>query len=142
MGLGDALHARYRCGLLFDGRSGGAQGWIPGRPRSWYAYWRRSSGEQMIKAAPTGTYCDDCKAEYGNFDTKTRTWSFGEKCVPIATIITVSITIRAKGAQRAYCRYHKTQAETWPDGKGGFIHWSLEDQMKAARDAEAMVLNV
>lgn len=96
----------------------------------------------MIKTAPTGTYCTDCKAEFGNFDTKTQTWSFSDKCVPIATIITVSVTIRSKGATRAYCRYHKVQAETWPDGKGGFITWPLEEQLKAAREAEAMVLNV
>ena len=96
----------------------------------------------MIKTAPTGTFCNDCKAEFGNFDTKTQTWSFSDKCVPIATIITISITIRSKGATRAYCRYHKVQAETWPDGKGGFITWPLEEQLKAAREAEAMVLNV
>ena len=96
----------------------------------------------MIKAAPTGTYCTDCKAEFGNFDTKTQTWSFSEKCVPIATISTVSVTITSKGATRAYCNYHKRQAETWPDGKGGFIHWSLADQMQAAVEAEMQVLNV
>ena len=96
----------------------------------------------MIKAAHTGTYCTDCKAEFGNFDTKTQTWSFSEKCVPIATIITVSVTIKSKGATRAYCNYHKRQAETWPDGKGGFIHWSLADQMQAAVEAEMQVLNV
>lgn len=96
----------------------------------------------MIKTAPTGTYCNDCKAEFGNFDTKTQTWSFSNKCVPIATIITVSVTVRSKGATRAYCRYHKVQAETWPDGKGGFITWPLEEQLKAAREAEAMVLHV
>jgi hypothetical protein len=96
----------------------------------------------MIKAAPTGTYCTDCKSEFGNFDTKTQTWSFSEKCVPIATIITVSVTIKSKGATRAYCYYHKRQAETWPDGKGGFIHWSLADQMQAAVEAEKQVLNV
>jgi hypothetical protein len=94
----------------------------------------------MIKTAPTGTYCNDCKAEFGNFDTKTQTWTFSDKCVPIATIITVSITIRSKGATRAYCNYHKRQAETWPDGKGGFIHWPLADQLQAARDAESQVL--
>ena len=96
----------------------------------------------MIKTAPTGTYCTDCKAEFGHFDTKTQTWIFSEKCVPIATIITVSVTIKSKGATRAYCNYHKRQAETWPDGKGGFIHWSLADQMQAAVEAEKQVLNV
>ena len=96
----------------------------------------------MIKAAPTGTYCTDCKSEFGNFDTKTQTWQFSEKCVPIATIITVSVTIKSKGATRAYCNYHKRQAETWPNGKGGFIHWSLADQMQAAVEAEMQVLNV
>ena len=96
----------------------------------------------MIQAAPTGTYCTDCKSEFGNFDTKTQTWRFSEKCVPIATIITVSVTIKSKGATRAYCNYHKRQAETWPDGKGGFIHWSLADQMQAAVEAEMQVLNV
>jgi hypothetical protein len=96
----------------------------------------------MIKAAPTGTYCTDCKSEFGNFDTKTQTWRFSDKCVPIATIITVSVTIKSKGATRAYCNYHKLQAETWPDGKGGFIHWSLADQMQAAVEAEKQVLNV
>ena len=96
----------------------------------------------MIKTAPTGTYCTDCKAEFGHFDTKTQTWIFSEKCVPIATIITVSVTIKSKGATRAYCNYHKRQAETWPDGKGGFIHWSLPDQMQAAVEAEKQVLNV
>ena len=96
----------------------------------------------MIKAAPTGTYCTDCKSEFGNFDTKTQTWRFSEKCVPIATIITVSVTIKSKGATRAYCNYHKRQAETWPDGRGGFIHWSLADQMQAAVEAEMQVLNV
>jgi hypothetical protein len=96
----------------------------------------------MIKAAPTGTYCTDCKSEFGNFYTKTQTWRFSEKCVPIATIITVSVTIKSKGATRAYCNYHKRQAETWPDGKGGFIHWSLADQMQAAVEAEMQVLNV
>ena len=94
----------------------------------------------MITAAPLGTYCNECKAEFGRFDTRTQTWSFGEKCVPIATIITISTTIRSKGATRAYCNYHRRLAETWPDGKGGFIHWSLEDQMQAAREAEAKVL--
>ena len=94
----------------------------------------------MITAAPLGTYCNECKAEFGRFDTRTQTWSFGDKCVPIATIITVSTTIRSKGATRAYCNYHRRLAETWPDGKGGFIHWSLEDQMQAAREAEAKVL--
>ena len=96
----------------------------------------------MIKTASTGTYCTDCKSEFGNFDTKTQTWRFSEKCVPIATIITVSVTIKSKGATRAYCNYHKRQAETWPDGKGGFIHWSLADQMQAAVEAEMQVLNV
>ena len=96
----------------------------------------------MIKTAPTGTYCTDCKSEFGNFDTKTQTWRFSEKCVPIATIITVSVTIKSKGATRAYCNYHKRQAETWPDGRGGFIHWSLADQMQAAVEAEMQVLNV
>ncbi len=96
----------------------------------------------MIKTAPTGTYCTDCKLEFGNFDTKTQTWRFSEKCVPIATIITVSVTIKSKGATRAYCNYHKRQAETWPDGKGGFIHWSLADQIQAAVEAEMQVLNV
>ena len=94
----------------------------------------------MITAAPTGTYCNDCKAQFGNFDTKTQSWTFSEKCVPIATIITVSVTIRSKGATRAYCNYHKRQAETWQDGKGGFIHWSLEDQLAAAMEAELKVL--
>jgi hypothetical protein len=96
----------------------------------------------MIKAAPTGTYCTDCKSEFGNFDTKTQTWSFSDKCVPIATIITVSVTIKSKGATRAYCHYHKRQAETWPDGKGGYITWPLADQMQAAVEAEKQVLNV
>ena len=96
----------------------------------------------MIKTAPTGTYCTDCKAEFGYFNTKTQTWTFSEKCVPIATIITVSVTRKSKGATRAYCNYHKRQAETWPDGKGGFIHWSLADQMQAAVEAEKQVLNV
>ena len=96
----------------------------------------------MIKAAATGTYCTDCKSEFVNFDTKTQNWRFSEKCVPIATIITVSVTIKSKGATRAYCNYHKRQAETWPDGKGGFIHWSLADQMQAAVEAEMQVLHV
>lgn len=96
----------------------------------------------MIKQAPTGTYCTDCKAEFGQYDSRTNTWTFSDKCVPIATIITVSVTYRSKGAQRAYCVYHKRQAETWPDGNGGFIHWPLEDQMQAAKEAEQGVLNV
>ena len=94
----------------------------------------------MITSAPTGTYCNDCKAEFGNFDTKNQCWTFSDKCVPIATIITVSKTIRAKGATRAYCNYHKRQAETWPDGKGGFITWPLEAQLEAAMEAELRVL--
>lgn len=94
----------------------------------------------MITQAPTGTYCNECKAEFGNFDTKTQTWTFSDKCVPLATIITVSQTIRAKGATRAYCAFHQRKAETWPDGKGGFIYWSLADQMLAAREAENKVL--
>ena len=94
----------------------------------------------MIKSAPTGTYCNDCKAEFGNFDTKTQTWTFSDKCVPIATIITVSVTIKSKGATRAYCNYHKRQAETWPDGKGGFITWPLAEQLEAAQLAESQVL--
>jgi hypothetical protein len=96
----------------------------------------------MIKAAPTGTYCTDCKAEFGNFDTKTQTWTFSDKCVHIATIITGSVTIKSKGATRAYCGYHKRQAETWPDNRGGFIHWPLADQMQAAVEAEMQVLDV
>ena len=96
----------------------------------------------MIKAAPTGTYCTDCKAEFGHFNTKTQTWSFNEKCVPIATIITVSVTRKSKGATRAYCNYHKRQAETWPDNRGGFIQWPLADQMQAAVEAEMQVLDV
>ena len=94
----------------------------------------------MIKSAPTGTYCNDCKAEFGNFDTKNQCWTFSDKCVPIATIITVSVTIKSKGATRAYCNYHKRQAETWPDGKGGFITWPLEAQLEAAMEAELRVL--
>jgi len=94
----------------------------------------------MITSASTGTYCNDCKAEFGNFNTKTQSWVFSEKCVPIATIITVSKTIRSKGATRAYCNYHRRLAETWPDGKGGFVHWSLEDQMQAALEAELKAL--
>lgn len=93
----------------------------------------------MITSASTGTYCNDCKAQFGNFDTKTQTWTFSDKCVPIATIITVSKTIKAKGATRAYCNYHRRLAETWPDGKGGYVHWSLEDQMQAAVEAELKV---
>ena len=94
----------------------------------------------MITAASTGTYCNECKAEFGHFDTRTQSWTFNDKCVPIATIITVSKTIKAKGATRAYCNYHRRLAETWPDGKGGFVHWSLEDQMQAALEAELKVL--
>jgi hypothetical protein len=93
----------------------------------------------MITAAPTGTYCNECKAE-ATYNSKSQTWVFNDKRVPLATIITVSQTARAKGATRAYCNYHKVQAETWPDGKGGFITWSLADQMLAAREAEAKVL--
>ena len=98
----------------------------------------------MIKEAPTGQYCTDCKAEFGHFNTKTQTWSFNEKCVPIATIITVSVTRKSKGATRAYCNYHKRQAETWPDvnNPGQFIHWPLADQMQAAVEAEMQVLDV
>ena len=94
----------------------------------------------MITAASTGTYCNECKAEFGRFDTRSPSWVFSDKCVPIATIITVSKTIRAKGATRAYCNYHRRLAETWPDGKGGYVHWSLEEQLEAARVAEAQVL--
>lgn len=93
----------------------------------------------MIIAASRGTYCNECKAEFGRFDTRSQSWVFSDKCVPIATIITVSKTIRAKGATRAYCNYHRRLAETWPDGKGGFVHWSLEDQMQAALEAELKV---
>ena len=94
----------------------------------------------MIKYAPTGTYCNECTAEFGHFDTVTRQWSFKDNIVPLATIITISTTIRAHGQTRAYCLYHKRLAETWPDGEGGFIHWSLEEQLEAARVSENEVL--
>lgn len=94
----------------------------------------------MINHAPSGTYCNECKAEFGNFDTVTQTWTFSDKCVPLASIITISQTIRSKGATRAYCAYHQRKAETWPDGKGGFITWTLAEQMQAALEAEAKVV--
>jgi len=94
----------------------------------------------MIKSAPTGTYCNECVAEFGNFNTVTRTWSFKDNVVPLATVITISTTIKSLGQTRAYCLFHKREAETWPDGKGGWVHWSLEEQLEAARQVETPVL--
>ena len=91
----------------------------------------------MITTAPTGTFCNECKAAYGQYSSATKTWSWTKKDVnPMAVIVTTSMTKRSKGASRAYCQYHKVQAETWPDGNGGSIKWSLEDQLAMALDAE------
>jgi hypothetical protein len=87
-----------------------------------------------------GTFCDQCKEEFGHFNKELNTWTF-RVGRGLAGWTFISETSKSKGAIRHICSWHYEQSHLWPPVKPTGI-WHYRHQMAYAKQQEMAAANV